>query len=93
LTAIQLRILWAMLIGTFSSLAVVNYDMWVNYLVCCCWIWLHIMLVTFWLTSFDKQTHIYTGLIHSEASILLLWLLNFFFTQMMHSQLLIQCIV
>jgi hypothetical protein len=27
LTAIQLRILWAMLIGTFSSLAVVNYDM------------------------------------------------------------------
>ena len=27
LTAIQLRILWSMLIGTFSSLAVVNYDM------------------------------------------------------------------
>lgn len=27
LSAIQLRILWAMLIGTFSALAVVNYDM------------------------------------------------------------------
>eukprot|EP00804_Cyclotella_cryptica_P023444 CCRYP_012104-RA/>CCRYP_012104-RA protein AED:0.30 eAED:0.30 QI:0/0/0/1/0/0/2/0/242 len=27
LNAIQLKILWAMLIGTFSSLAVVNYDM------------------------------------------------------------------
>lgn len=27
LSAIQLRILWSMLIGTFSSLAVVNYDM------------------------------------------------------------------
>lgn len=27
LSAIQLRILWAMLIGTFSSLAVVNYDL------------------------------------------------------------------
>ena len=27
LSAIQLRILWSMLIGTFSALAVVNYDM------------------------------------------------------------------
>lgn len=27
LSAIQLRILWSMLVGTFSSLAVVNYDM------------------------------------------------------------------
>jgi hypothetical protein len=26
LSAIQLRILWSMLIGTFSALAVVNYD-------------------------------------------------------------------
>jgi hypothetical protein len=27
LSAIQLRILWSMLIGTYSALAVVNYDM------------------------------------------------------------------
>ena len=27
LSAIQLRVLWSMLIGTFSALGVVNYDM------------------------------------------------------------------